>query len=322
MFLTARWLPTVADNRLIAFGQWFDEFVRERLLRGGFDFFCRRAEFAVRDVVEHGIVEQHRLLSDDADLFPQATQIRLAQVDSVDQHKPVIGVVKSRQQPEECRLPASVRPDERNRLTGLDVQADRGERWQLGTGRIRERDVAKLDRFAVFRQHGAIGVRRDRGNFVVQFEDAICRDGSSLDFGVHARQFPHGVCDGHQEHVELQQRRERQEIVAAHVQTEDSPLLFDDEIRTGSESEADCRNAEEFDHRPRKGVDVRHLLRFASIFIGSFAKSPAFVRFHRECLHDSDSIEGLADDLVNIRHAFEQFASRTAHHPAHFRQRN
>ena len=82
--LAARELPTrLADGRVVTLRQLYDEVVGECVARRLFDALRRCPPAAVGDVVGDGVVEQNRLLRDNAHLLPQAPEVRDANVHAI-----------------------------------------------------------------------------------------------------------------------------------------------------------------------------------------------------------------------------------------------
>ena len=89
LFLAARQLAAnLADARLIALGLRQNEFVREGPLRRRLDVLLLGPARAVGDVVVNGVVEQDRILRDNADLLAQTAQIDFAEIVTVDRTLP------------------------------------------------------------------------------------------------------------------------------------------------------------------------------------------------------------------------------------------
>ena len=75
------------------------------------NLFLRHVRLAVSNVVPHGIVEQHGLLSDDAHLLAQRGQRDVADVLTVNEQSPVADVEEARDQMDEGAL-ARARSDD------------------------------------------------------------------------------------------------------------------------------------------------------------------------------------------------------------------
>ena len=65
---------------------------------------------------------REEILRHQADLLAKAAQVDFANVESVDEDRAVVRVIKARQQAEQCRLAAAVLADQGDRLAGADVE--------------------------------------------------------------------------------------------------------------------------------------------------------------------------------------------------------
>ena len=127
LLLAARQLePALADRRVVALRRRRDELVDLRRPRGRDHLVAAGARPAVCDVVFHRVVEQHRVLRNDADRAAQARLRHVAQVLAVDRDAPDVHVVEAIQQPRERALARARRPDHRDRLCGRDFEAHVG----------------------------------------------------------------------------------------------------------------------------------------------------------------------------------------------------
>jgi hypothetical protein len=102
-------LAALADPRLVAVGQRRDELVRVRGAGRRLDPLARGARRPVADVAGDGVVEQHRVLRDHADLRPQRGDRHVADVDAVDEDGAAGDVVEARDQVDQRVLPAPLR---------------------------------------------------------------------------------------------------------------------------------------------------------------------------------------------------------------------
>ena len=76
------------------------------------------ADAAIGDVVAHGIVEQHRILRNDADCGAQGRLGHIADILPIDRHAAIADIVKAKQDTRDGRLARTRRPDNGNRLSG------------------------------------------------------------------------------------------------------------------------------------------------------------------------------------------------------------
>ena len=81
--------------------------VQRSVVRHQLDLGLRRFRFAVRDVMEHRIVEKHGFLCNQRDLTSQARDFRLAEIDAIPEHSAGHGIVKAGKKFCERRFPAA-----------------------------------------------------------------------------------------------------------------------------------------------------------------------------------------------------------------------
>src|SRR5216684_3487319 len=80
----------LADDGVIAFGQFQDEVVRAGERGGGDDTLHRHRRVGERNIVAHGGVEQHVFLQHDSDLPAQPGNIRYGEIDAIDRDPPAL----------------------------------------------------------------------------------------------------------------------------------------------------------------------------------------------------------------------------------------
>src|SRR5262249_58407771 len=100
--------PGLADARLVAVRQAGDKVVGQRLLGGRLHILAARPAIAVGDVVVDGVVEERRLLGDNANLLAQAAEVGGPNVVAVHQDRAVVRIEKPGNQADERRLAAAV----------------------------------------------------------------------------------------------------------------------------------------------------------------------------------------------------------------------
>src|SRR5205085_7543284 len=94
------------------------------------------------DVRRDRATEEEWVLEHNTELAPVRAQLHAAQVDAVDPHGAVIGVVEAADEPRERRLPVAGLADEREASADRHVDVDAA---QHGVGAIREDDVVDLE---------------------------------------------------------------------------------------------------------------------------------------------------------------------------------
>ena len=90
-----------ADHRIVALRKTLDEIVRERGLCGGGDPLHGDVGLAIGDVVANGVVEEHRLLRDFADLLAERDESEVADVVVIEKDGAAGDVVEARQKVDE-----------------------------------------------------------------------------------------------------------------------------------------------------------------------------------------------------------------------------
>src|SRR5215813_13173641 len=97
------------------------------------------------DVVGERVREEKRLLRHEANRSAEGRQRNLADVDAVDEHRTRRRIVEAREQSDEGRFARPGRPDERDRLPGLDAHAHTIEDDSIA---VPEGEITKLDQSA------------------------------------------------------------------------------------------------------------------------------------------------------------------------------
>ena len=270
-------------------------------LLGGFDHLLRAwRRAAVADVVEHRVVEQHRLLRDHADLPPQVAQPHIAQIDAVEPHRAAAwdrrtagpgwpaSFCRSRWA---RRSPAFRRTESAGRCR--PTPAGRAGRRSECPSNVNSRRCRaqrhRLDRIA------------NRRLAVEQLIDAVGGGGAPLQAIEHFRHLSGRIAGADQHAVKHQQAGQVQRPVA-HLDAQQSRLLVQHQIGAAENAQANHRHAHHFDHRMAQGVVARDFHRLAIDLLAVFVQPAAFVAFHRERLHDLDAAERFLQDRIEVRH--------------------
>ena len=163
---------TLLHHRVVAVGQFHDEFVRMHRFGRGHDLLVGGVQFAVADVLTHVAGEDERVLQHDAHLPAQAFQRDGTHVVAVDRHRAFGDVVETRQQVDDRGFAGTRRTDQRDRLAWLDMQVDQVQ--DVAAVRlVAEDDVVEVDAALDLRQID--GVRRvaDLRLHIQRLEDAL-----------------------------------------------------------------------------------------------------------------------------------------------------
>ena len=203
--------PPLADHRLIAFWQAGDEAMDRRALRRRLDLVLRGALAAIADIVADRVVEQHRVLRNDAKRGTQALLRDLRNVLPVDRDPPALRLVEAEEQARERGLASTRRPDDRGGRARAHFQVDPLQ--DLAPRLIGEMHVLEAD------QPGAdLQVRR------VRHVDHLGRRVDQSEHRLHVDQaLPDGAID-HAEQVERAEKLGEQGVHHHHVAGREPPL--------------------------------------------------------------------------------------------------
>src|SRR5215212_419361 len=207
-------VAALADHRLPPFGQAFDQVQDPGPPAGVLDLLQARVRPGVAEVGQDGVVEQVRVLGDQADGGPQALQLQVADVDAVDPDVALADVVDPGDQHGRGRLAGPRRADQGDQLAGADREADvvqdrlagggpdgGGAPGEAGDGRllgrrVAEADVVELDPPGRVLQGDGAGPVADRALEVEHLEDPL--EGHERGHDVHP-----GVGQGREGAVDL-----------------------------------------------------------------------------------------------------------------------
>src|SRR5262249_39291333 len=101
--------PTFSDYRVVT-AAFDDEVMRVGRARCGFNPFAAERRSAVGDVVDDRIVEQYYFLSDQRDLRPQACELSLSNLYTIDQDLAARRIVEPHQQAGQCAFSRTIQP--------------------------------------------------------------------------------------------------------------------------------------------------------------------------------------------------------------------
>src|SRR5829696_6465341 len=207
-------VAALPDHRLPALGQALDQVQDPGRTAGGLDLLEGRVRVGVAEVGQDGLVEQVRVLGDQADRPPETLQLQVAHVDPVDPDGALADVVDPGHQHGRGRLAGPGRADQGDQLAGPDAEADvvqdrlaggrpdrRRPAGEAGDGRllgrrVAEPDVVELDPPGRVVEGDGPGPVADRALEVEHLEDPL--EGHERGHHVHA-----GVGEGGQGAVDL-----------------------------------------------------------------------------------------------------------------------
>src|SRR5829696_1840665 len=184
-------VAALADHRLPPLGQALDQVQDPGRPAGVLDLLQGGVGPGVAQVGPDGVVEQVRVLGDQADGGPQALQPQVADVDAVDPDGALADVVDPGDQHGRGRLAGPGRADQGDQLPGADAEADvaqdrlagggpdggrpageAGDGRLLGRG-VAEADVVELDPPGRVLQGDGAGAVADRALEVEHLEDPL-----------------------------------------------------------------------------------------------------------------------------------------------------
>ncbi len=88
------------------------------------DFLCIRIRTTIQNVVENGVVEQHRILRHDADGFAQRLNLQILNVDAANLDASATAVIETKQQFDERGFAGTTRTNHCHLFTGRNPEAD------------------------------------------------------------------------------------------------------------------------------------------------------------------------------------------------------
>ena len=147
---------------------------------------------AVANVVKDRVVEEHRVLGDDADRRAQARLLHLAQVGAIDEDRARSDVVKAIQEARDGRLAGARMAHHRDAMAGGDGEAHVEE--DLPRPLVTKVDVAEFHRRRPRRQLGRARLVLDFTVLVQQPEHAVHVEERLLDLAIdHAEEVERDV---------------------------------------------------------------------------------------------------------------------------------
>lgn len=221
----------LADLRLVAVGQRFDK-VMDLRRAGGFDhLFAACIGAPVGDVVIDAVVEEHRVLRNDADSGAHAGLRDIAQVLSVDLDGAGLHVIETEQQARQRRLAGTAPPHHRRGRAGRNREIDIEQ--NLAIGLVAEVDMREAHFARMHRQRRGVWLV---GHFAVglqQIEHAVHVGHRLLQLTVdHAQEVERNVDLQHQrvdEHKVAQRHVPRRHTLRGAIQNQDE-RRGDDEL--------------------------------------------------------------------------------------------
>src|SRR5205085_7265808 len=121
---------SLAEDGLVTFGQLADEAVCVRGPGGHLDLLGRVSlGGTVGDIMAHRVVEEHRILADDAGERAERFERDLAGVDAVEEDAAAVRLVEARDEVDERALAGAARANERDDASLLCREAHVIEHW-------------------------------------------------------------------------------------------------------------------------------------------------------------------------------------------------
>ena len=298
LLLPARELhAALADECLVALGQARDELVRVRAERRVLDLRVGRVVAAVRDVVAHGAVEQEHVLLHDREQAAVGLQVKLPDVDAVEQEPAARRIVEPRDEVRDRGLAGAAAADERDDGAARHAHAEVAHDGSVLA--ILERDVLELDLAHEPRRVRRVGPVGLVARALEHLEHALGRRERALELGERVHDLPDRVQQ--QERVPLKSHDVADRGATRHRQVTAVPDDHDVDRRQREaprrpepELAAVCEQLLAHDQVPAARV-LEHLAELAS-----------------KRSHDADARERLADAAVD---ALDVFADRPVDRP-------
>ena len=239
----------------------------------------------VGDVGADGFREEEALLEDHADLAAQRVQRDVAQVETVDAHRSLIGIVEAGHHHGDGRLPAPARTDQGDPLPGGDAEVEPLQ--ECGAVAVAEGDVGEGDLALERGQFERVGGVGDGGGQVEELEDALDARSSLLPDGKDAGQLTRRGDQLHDVGGEGQEGAQRDLV----VQGQPTPEGQDGHLPDGRDRLEHRLVARLEPHRPhlRAVQDLR-----------SLGDPLELVLLLAERLDDAHAVDILVDDLRHV----------------------
>ena len=277
----------VADHRVDALGHGGDEglgmgaphCVRNSLRLGA-------GQAAVGDVVGKGVVEQRDVLGHQRDLPAQAGQPVVGQRPAIEQDAPAGRLMEARNQARQGGFASAGAPDQRDRLSGFDVERDVAQHGFAFRG-VRERDVLQADGAGNALHVVLPGVFLFR--LVELREDARCRRQAPLQPRIHVRELLHRIG---QHAGEAQVRRQ---IAGGHA-------AADRRLEDQEHQRRERQRRQILDRLRTQRLGEHHLQVLATIALAGGEEACALVAFAAEYLHLPIAGDRLRSHMGDVSH--------------------
>src|SRR5271156_904015 len=200
----------LANLRVVPLRHVEDEVMRERHSRRLLYLAHWNIRLAIRNVVPHRIVEQHRLLRHLADLLTQRSDRHIPQIMSINQNPSFIHIEESRNQIHQRRFSGTTRSDKRNHLAWLHRQIDAVQNLlRLSLALIRKAHILKSNPFLETLQHERALLLLHIIRRIHELEDLFARAQRLLKAVVKGGELPHRVVQGKHRNQEGDKRSSR-----------------------------------------------------------------------------------------------------------------
>ncbi|EGY00670.1 hypothetical protein AZA_76900 [Nitrospirillum viridazoti Y2] len=271
----------LAHPGVIALGQAQDEVVCRRRLGRRLDLLLRGAHAAIGDIAAHRVVEQPRLLADQADGAAQRGQRHVADVLAAQGDGTAGDVVEAGDQVQDGGLARPAGPHQGHRLACRHLQrhAVQGHRAIL----VGEAHVIEPDGVGGDRQLGGARPVDDARRRVQQFEHPLRRGQADLQLGLQLGQ--------------ALQRLERQQEGAGEAGQRAGGAVPRRRLQPAIDDDADEDDAaQHLIDGNEGGGDAEGLVGQLAQIVGDAGHTPHLILFHAVGLHMAGPLEGLGQD--------------------------
>ena len=278
----------LADLSEEAFGLGLDEFQGSGHAGGLADLGVAGGRTTQADVLEDRLVEEDGLLRDQGDIGAQVGLADAAEIVSVDKDRPLLRIEEARDQVDEGALAGAARTDERDGLSGGDLQGHVG---QDRISAIAERDAAHLKVSAHAGERAGMRVVRDLDG---REDDLFEADKS---WRGHAETTRHAAeaLDGAVGEVEGDDQRDQ--------------LLHGEAVhRADGDGRGDSEGGGDLDHRRKSLLVTDQLALDPEAFLAGLVEALRFAFLQAVGAHLAGRLQVLDRDAVQVGSGFHALA--------------
>ncbi len=261
------------------------------------DVFLAFCNIAVGDIVADGIVEQYRLLGDDADLLAERFHRNVPYIDPVDHHPAFLNVIETRYEVNQRGFAPAAHSHKGDQLAGPDFQVDSLQDRGIF---VCECNVPKFDFSRNPGQGNGVFPVADFRHRAHDIEHPLGPGDALLDRIIHVREPFYRL-------IKQQERREEGE------KRPRSGCAVDDLVPAVEDDRRDPESAEELHQRARDGPDGNRLHEQFKQALVFERESVVLVPLHAERLDDPVSRYSLVEERDQAAHRHLGVRRNTPH---------